>query len=201
MDTNSFLPKSGTKGIGELVIEQDAKSKKINIISSETRTIIFCVQITFVLSLLTIWFSFESIQQSKSLWVYFLYIFPANFLIAVVPFDPAVLFFGKFHHPLSVTFLGITGVLLAEALNYSVFKYITDTKTFQKVKYNKFIQRLIELFRKAPFPRPLHCIFFTCSFLSLSFFGCDGTISFNQISSSHISGKSPKILSDRFIRV
>lgn len=161
--------KSGTKEAGEIVNKQEGSSERSNIISPKTRTIIFCVQIILVLSLLIIWFSSESIQQSKSLWVYVFYIFPANFLIAVVPFDPAILFFGKFHHPLTVTFLGISGVLLAEALNYSVFKYITDTKTFQKVKYNKFIQRLIELFRKAPFPALLIAAFLPIPFYPFRF--------------------------------
>ena len=166
---NSFLQKSGTREAGEVLIKQDINSKRSRTVSSKTKTIIFCIQIIFVSSLLIIWFSSESIQQSKSLWVYCLYIFPANFLIAVVPFDPAVLFFGKFHHPLIVTFLGITGVLLAEALNYSIFKYITDTKTFQKVKYNKFIQRLIELFRKAPFPALLIAAFLPIPFYPFRF--------------------------------
>lgn len=142
---------------------------KTNIISPKIRTIIFCLQIAFVLTLLIVWFSSEQLQQSKNLWVFFLYTFPSNFLIAVVPFDPAVLFFGKFHPPLNVVLTGITGMLLTEALNYSVFKFITDTKTFHKIKLEKYLKKIVDLFNKAPFPALMLAGFLPIPFYPLRF--------------------------------
>ena len=115
------------------------------------KTILFILQISFVLGLLTIWLTSKDIQASKNLWVLFFYSFPSEFLIATVPHEPAILYFGKFYNPLTVALVAIPSTVLTEMLNYSVFKYITDLKIFRKIQEKKAVQKTIKFFNKAPF--------------------------------------------------
>lgn len=124
------------------------KQKQIN---SKTKTFIFVLQIMLVVALLIIWLSSASIRSSKSLWVLFFYSFPSEFLIAVVPHEPILIYFGKFYTPFTVAGVAIISTLLTEALNYSTFKYITDTQFFQKVSHKKTVTKIIKLFQKSPF--------------------------------------------------
>lgn len=112
---------------------------------------LFVLQVVLVLALLIGWLSFKTLRTSKNLWVLFFYSFPSEFLIAVVPHEPILLYFGKFYSPLTVALVGIVGTVMTEAINYSVFKYITDTNLFQKIRHKKTVNKVIELFRKFPF--------------------------------------------------
>lgn len=115
------------------------------------RTLIFLIEIGFILLLLIIWFSSDSYRFSQNLWVLFFYSFPAEFLIAVVPHEPMLLYFGKFYSPLTIALVAVSSTLLTEALNYSTFKYVSDLKMLEKVHRSKIMIKLIELFNKAPF--------------------------------------------------
>jgi len=114
-------------------------------------TFLFALQISFVLTLLVVWATSKSLQESKSLWVLFFYSFPSEFLIATVPHEPALLYFGKFYHPLTVALVAIPSTLLTEMLNYSTFKYITDMRIFTKLREKKAVQKTVQFFNKAPF--------------------------------------------------
>jgi len=118
---------------------------------SRIQTIIVSLEVVFVVALLVVWLCSESIQQSKNLWVLFFYNFPSQFLIAVVPHEPVFLYFSKYYAPLFVTAVGIAGTLITEILNYSVFGFFSELKVIKKVSNSKFVQRLLDLFQKAPF--------------------------------------------------
>ncbi len=115
------------------------------------KAFIFILEIILILILLVFWFISDSLHTSKNLWVLFLYCFPAEFLIAIVPHEPVILFFGKFYAPLTVALISVAGTLLAEALNYSVFKYLTDTTLYKKLSRKKMVSKLIDLFNRMPF--------------------------------------------------
>ena len=119
--------------------------------SSKIRTLLFILQVALVLVLLIGWLSFKTLRTSKNLWVLFFYSFPSEFLIAIVPHEPILLYFGKFYSPLTVAAVGIIGTVMTEAINYSAFNYITDTNLFQKIHHRKAVKKIIELFRKSPF--------------------------------------------------
>lgn len=112
---------------------------------------LFVLEITIIVALLVMWFSSESIQKSKSLWVLFLYCFPSEFLIAIVPHEPILLYFGKFYPPLTIALVTIAGTLLTETLNYSAFKFVTDMNFFQKIRHRKTVAKIVRLFNKVPF--------------------------------------------------
>ncbi|NOZ62526.1 MAG: VTT domain-containing protein [Calditrichaeota bacterium] len=118
---------------------------------SGRRKVFFGFEIGFILLLLAIWLSSESIRQSKHLIVLFLYSFPCQFLIAIVPHEPVYLYFSKFYQPITVTLVSVAGTVLTEWLNYSTFQFITDLKSFAKVKKSGFVGKLINIFQKAPF--------------------------------------------------
>lgn len=115
------------------------------------KTAIFILEIALIVGLLVLWFSIDSFRTSKNLWVLFFYSFPAEFLIAIVPHEPMLLYFGKFYSPFTVGLVAVSSTILTEALNYSTFKYVADLKAFEKVQRSKFTGRLIALFNKAPF--------------------------------------------------
>ena len=115
------------------------------------RMLIVVFEVTFIALLLVIWFTDKSIQTSKNLWVLFFYNFPSQFLIAIVPHEPVVFYFGKFYSPLVVALVAIAGTLPTEILNYSVFKFVYDLKSLDRFKRSKFLNRLVELFNKSPF--------------------------------------------------
>jgi len=120
-------------------------------LSSRFRTIIFVGELVFVAALFVIYFSSLSLRSSRHLWVLFLYSIPGNFLIDVIPYDPAIIFFARFHEPLFIALVGVAGILASEIINYTCFKYIVDRKFFDKVLKHKFIVKLIRLYNKAPF--------------------------------------------------
>lgn len=115
------------------------------------KTLFFVIETLLIFTLLVVWLSFESIRKSKNLWILFFYNFPSQFLIALVAHEPVFLYFSKFYSPLVVTLVAITGTLLAEILNYSVFKFFSDLIPFKKMKLGKMANYLVKLFNKAPF--------------------------------------------------
>jgi len=119
--------------------------------SKRIKTLIFILEIALIIVLLVLWLSSETLQKSINLWVLFFYSFPSEFLIAIVPHEPAFLYFSKFYAPLTVALVSVAGTILAEILNYSVFKFVTDLNFFRKIRHKKSVNKVIDLFNKAPF--------------------------------------------------
>jgi uncharacterized membrane protein YdjX (TVP38/TMEM64 family) len=117
----------------------------------KAKTLVFILEIIFIATLLVLWLSSEEIKSSKNLWVLFFYSFPSEFLIAIVPHEPVLLYFGKFYPPLTVAFVSIIGTVMTEAINYSAFKFMTDSSFFKKIHHSKLATKLVGLFNKAPF--------------------------------------------------
>jgi membrane protein YqaA with SNARE-associated domain len=115
------------------------------------KVILFACQIVFVIVLLIVWITSKNLQESKNLWVLFFYSFPSEFLIATVPHEPVLLYFGKFYSPFTVALVAVSSTLLTEMLNYSTFKFVTDLKFFASLYQKKTVQKTIQLFKKAPF--------------------------------------------------
>lgn len=115
------------------------------------RTAIVILETAFVIALLAVWLSNESVHHSNSLWVLFFYCFPSQFLLAALPHEPVVLYFGKFYSPLVVALVATAGTALVETINYSVFKYVADIKAMAKVTQSQLVVKFVNLFNKAPF--------------------------------------------------
>jgi len=115
------------------------------------RTLTVLLEVAFIAGLLVIWLTSQSIHHSNSLWVLFFYCFPSQFLLAAVPHEPVLLYFGKFYQPLTVALVATAGTVITEVINYSVFKYVADFKAFDKVNRSKLVAKSLTLFKKAPF--------------------------------------------------
>lgn len=115
------------------------------------KAFLFGLQISFVLALLLVWIFSKNLQESKNLWVLFFYSFPSEFLIATVPHEPVLLYFGKFYSPFLVAVIAISGTVLTEMLNYSAFKYVMDLKIFLKIQQRSAVRKTVQFFNKAPF--------------------------------------------------
>jgi len=129
------------------------------------KTVLFMLQLLFVAGIFVIWFSSESLRESKSLWILFLCAFPSNFLTGIVPYDPAIIYFAKYFSTLYVVFVGVAGTLLIEGINYSVLRFISNAKFMLKIQHKNFVNRIIELFYKAPF-----IALFIAGFLPIPFY-------------------------------
>ncbi len=115
------------------------------------RTVVVIAESAFVLGLLVFWLANEGIHHSNSLWVLFFYCFPSQFLLAALPHEPVVLYFGKFYNPLIVALVATAGTALVESINYSVFKYLADMKVMAKVVRSRLVCTFVNLFKKVPF--------------------------------------------------
>lgn len=115
------------------------------------RTTLLVVESAFVLVLLVVWLATPSVRHSKSLWVLFFFCFPSQFVLAALPHEPVILFFGKFHSAWAVALAATAGTLITEVINYSIFMTLGDLKSFQRIRQGRLIARFVSLFRKAPF--------------------------------------------------
>jgi membrane protein YqaA with SNARE-associated domain len=115
------------------------------------RTALLIVESAFVLVLLVVWLATPSVRHSKSLWVLFFFCFPSQFVLAALPHEPVILFFGKFHSAWAVALAATAGTLITEVINYSIFMTLGDLKSFQRIRQGRLIARFVSLFRKAPF--------------------------------------------------
>ncbi len=116
------------------------------------RAAFLAAETLFVLGILAVWLTSPSVRHSKNLWVLFFYCFPSQFVLAAVPHEPVILFFGKYHAAWAVALAATAGTALTELFNYTIFESLADLKTFQRISRGKVMGRLVGLFRKAPFP-------------------------------------------------
>ena len=115
------------------------------------RILLFLFEIVMILALLVVWLSSESIRQSRSLLVLFFYSFPSEFLIGLIPHEPILLYYGKYYSSFTVAIVSVVSTVLAEGINYSVFRFVSDTNVFEKMQQKKSVRKTVELFNKAPF--------------------------------------------------
>lgn len=119
--------------------------------SARARTLILVAELLFVGGLALVWLRFDSVRQSDSLWVLFLYSFPSEFLIAPVPHEPVFFYFGKLYSPILVAAVAVVGTVMTEALNYSVFGYFARQEFIERTRDRGVTKKLVNLFRRAPF--------------------------------------------------
>jgi membrane protein YqaA with SNARE-associated domain len=115
------------------------------------RLALLVAESAFVVGLLVVWLAWPAVRHSKSLWVLFFYCFPSQFVLAVLPHEPVILFFGKFYSAGAVALTATAGTLITEVINYSIFESLADLKAFQRIRQGRLVSRLVALFRKAPF--------------------------------------------------
>jgi membrane protein YqaA with SNARE-associated domain len=118
---------------------------------SRIRTALFLSEIGIVLTFLGIWLFSDSVKESANLAVLFFYSFPSEFLVGLLPHEPMLLYFGALRDPLTVALVAVLGTVITEALNYSVFGFVADSKPFLKYLQHRSVRGTVRLFRKSPF--------------------------------------------------
>lgn len=104
-----------------------------------------------VAGILLVWFLVDGVQESKSLWVFFAYSFPAEFLVGLVPHEPALIYFGAFHPAWIVAIVAAAGTVMAEAMNYSFIGYFYDRPSVRSAFDRPVVRKLVDWFGRAPF--------------------------------------------------
>jgi len=104
-----------------------------------------------ILILAAVWLTSADIRSSKHLLVLFFYTFPSHFLIALLPHEPVIIYFGKFYAPLTVASVAVVGTVTIEMINYAIIKFAAEFKPFEKIRLNRFTQEILNLFNKMPF--------------------------------------------------
>jgi len=127
------------------------------------------LEIGLAAGLIAWWLTSQSLRQSHNLWVLFLYCFPSEFLISVVPHEPVILYFGQFARPLTVAAISVAGTALTEILNYATIHYFADFRAVRKLIASRSVQRIVSAFGKAPFPAILAAGFLPVPFYPIRF--------------------------------
>jgi membrane protein YqaA with SNARE-associated domain len=119
--------------------------------TSRRRWALILAEAGLVLGLLLVVLLSESVQTSTSLLVLFIYSFPSEFLVGLVPHEPILIFFGTVHPPWIVALVSVVSTVMAEGLNYSFFGLFYSIPTFKAAFQRKSVIRIAELFNKMPF--------------------------------------------------
>ncbi len=120
-------------------------------LNKHARNILFALQFLFIGTLAVIWISSGLIQKSTNLLVLFFYSFPSEFVIGMLPHEPALIYFGAFFDPLTVTWVALLSTVLAEIGNYFVIRRIFDFRALQNFRTSATTSRIMSLFKRAPF--------------------------------------------------
>ena len=145
--------------------KQSLKPDSDNHVKSSMKTVFIILQILFVAAVFILWFTSESLRESRSLWILAVCAVPANFVTGVIPYDPAVIFFARYHAIFPVVGVGVVSILLVEGINYSILKTVLNARLFTKVHDHRLTKKLIRLFDRRPFPALL-----AAGFLPLPFY-------------------------------
>jgi membrane protein YqaA with SNARE-associated domain len=119
--------------------------------ASAVRVAIVVSEAAMVIGLLTVWLVSKKVHTGQSLLVLFLYCFPSEFLIGLIPHEPVLLLYGALHPPVVVALISTVGTVLAERLNYSFLGFFQDVGWFDRMRRRMVVDRLIRLFGRAPF--------------------------------------------------
>lgn len=115
------------------------------------RRLLVGLELLLVTGILLVWLLAEGIQESKNLWVFFAYSFPAEFLVGLVPHEPALIYFGAFHPAWIVALVAAAGTLMAEGMNYSFIGYFYDRPSIRAASDRPIVRKIVSWFGRAPF--------------------------------------------------
>ncbi len=140
-------PAAGDRG-SELAAGVEEASARTR---SRLRTVVFVLENVLVVLLAAWWLLWGRHGHANGLLVLFLYCFPSEFLIAPLPHEPVLLYFGKVYSAFTVAAVSVAGTVLVEALNYHSFRYVADAPQLRRVVRSRWIARAVGLFQRWPF--------------------------------------------------
>lgn len=109
------------------------------------------LEVSLVLGLLAVWVGSEAVRAADHLGILFLYSFPSEFLVGLVPHEPVLIHYGRSHPAWIVAAVAAVGTVMAEAFNYSIFGYVYQRPNLQGIAQRPVVRQLVELFERRPF--------------------------------------------------
>ena len=109
------------------------------------------LEVSLVLGLLAVWVGSEAVRAADHLGILFLYSFPSEFLVGLVPHEPVLIHYGRSHPAWIVAAVAAVGTVMAEAFNYSIFGYVYRRPSLQGIAQRPVVRQLVELFGRRPF--------------------------------------------------
>ena len=123
---------------------------------SRRRTILVLFE-AFLVVALAVFFLYSKFVLSRDidtrtdLLALFVYSFPSEFLVGLVPHEPALIHYGTLFHPLVVALVSVVGTVMAEGLNYSFFGLFYEMPGVRLALKKKGVKRATDLFNRMPF--------------------------------------------------
>jgi membrane protein YqaA with SNARE-associated domain len=145
-DLDRATPPAAASGDLAALVEQASHR-----VRSRLRSAVFIAENALVLALLAWWLAVGRDGHVNGLLVLFLYCFPSEFLIAPVPHEPVLVYFGKIYAPWLVALVSLVGTLVVETLNYHAFGFVADSRPLRRVVRSGIIKRVVALFGRLPF--------------------------------------------------
>jgi membrane protein YqaA with SNARE-associated domain len=108
-------------------------------------------QVALALVLTLAWVFSDRLGSGASLWMLFLYSFPAEFIVAVVPHEIPLIQLASRHDPFVLALVAGFGTVLTEVLNYRVVAYLATTSRVRRGLWSRPGRRVTALFARAPF--------------------------------------------------
>ncbi|MFC2075470.1 VTT domain-containing protein [candidate division KSB1 bacterium] len=116
------------------------------------RPVIYTTYLPLALALLVLSLAFHFLfPRDAGMLALFLYSIPGEFIIALIPHEPIILYYSKFATPLMVTLAALAGTLWMESLNYRLVQMFFHIPKLEQLKKSKGFQKTIKYFLKAPF--------------------------------------------------
>jgi membrane protein YqaA with SNARE-associated domain len=146
--TGSAESVAGDRGseLAAIVVEEASARTR-----SRLRTVVFALENALVVVLAAWWLLWGRHGQANGLLILFFYCFPSEFLIAPLPHEPILLYFGKVYPAFTVAAVSVAGTVLVEALNYHAFGFVADARPLRRVVHSRWIARAVALFQRWPF--------------------------------------------------
>jgi membrane protein YqaA with SNARE-associated domain len=119
--------------------------------TSEKRVFLILTECALVLFLLLLWIFSEESKKGTNLALLFLYSFPAEFLVGLVPHEPVLILYGAHHPAVVVALVAVASTVMAEGLNYSLFGLFYGMPAFRAASERKTVRRLADFFGRWPF--------------------------------------------------
>ena len=91
------------------------------------------------------------LPQYRQLFVLFLYSIPGQFIVAIMPHEPIILYFSKYFSPLSVTLAALAGTLFAEYFNYMLVILFFKIPKVDDLRQRKAFKTAARYFLRVPF--------------------------------------------------
>jgi len=115
------------------------------------RTFLFVTILVTIILGVALWITLYFFPQYNKLWFLFLYTLPSEFIIAIIPHEPIILYFSKLYHPFTVTWVTLAGTILIEYSNYTLVSLFFKIPKLDDLKRHKAFQKTIHYFLKMPF--------------------------------------------------